>query len=82
MPDALQNSKKASVTGAELERGRVIGKLWLIFGVGNLLEGFYSITLAAQLRVNRKTSNEAVAGTRVVIAKVVRSGWIWNTYCR
>lgn len=62
--------------------GRVIGKLWLIFGVGNLLEDFYSITLAAQLGVNRKTSNEGVAGARVVIAKVVRSGWIWNTNCR
>lgn len=53
LPDVLQNSKNASVAGVELERGRVVGKLRLIFGVGNLLEGFYSINLAAQLRVNR-----------------------------
>ena len=53
MPDVLQNSRNASVAGVELERGRVVGKFRLIFGVGNLLEGFYSINLAAQLRVNR-----------------------------
>lgn len=54
LPDVLQNSKNASVAGVESEKGRVVGKLWLIFGVGNLPEGFYSISLVAQLRVNRR----------------------------
>lgn len=54
----------------------------------NPLEGFYGITLAAELRVNGAsrgqagTSKETAAGTRVVIAKVVRGGWILSTFYR
>lgn len=48
MPNVLKTNKEARVDGAELERGPRVG---LIFG--NPLEGFYSITLAAELGVNR-----------------------------
>lgn len=65
----------------------MVGELWLIFGIGNPLEDFYSVILAAELRVyggkqrpNRETSKEAVGGSRVEIVKVVRRGWILNTF--
>lgn len=32
--------------------------------------------------LSREMGKEAAAGTRVVIVKVVKSGWIWNTYYR
>lgn len=69
----------------EQSERRTVVELWLIFGVGDSLESFDSITLAAELRRNGGSRGQAgdqyggVNGTRLVTVKLVQSGWILNT---